>query len=189
MTRYLSLDAEFSGLSPWKHSLLSLGLVEVDPVRWRVLADRQLYLELRPLTPYRDPEAMRINGLDWEHLRTQGLTPVAACHRIADWLDLRAGDDAVLVTYCGVLDKVFLDMVYEHAGLSSPFHYELVELSSLAIGRLGLRWGFSEADLEQRLGLYPLATGKHNALVDAHHQAEEFVALMRVPVTQHFTLG
>ena len=86
---------------------------------------------------------------------------------------------AVFVAYCGGLDWGFTAKAFAHAAVENPFHYEFVEISSLAMGKLGLPWGFSESDLEKALGIEPLnPDAKHNALEDARHQMREFQALM-----------
>ncbi len=100
---------------------------------------------------------------------------------------LRAADSAlaevqaVMVCYCGGLDWGFVTRAFAHCGLENPFHYEFIEISSLAMGKLGLDYGFPESDLEEALGIDPMVEGtKHNALEDAKHQLDEFQALMRL---------
>lgn len=86
---------------------------------------------------------------------------------------------AVFVAYCGGLDWGFMSRAFAHCGVENPFHYEFVEISSLAMGKLGLPWSFPESELEKALGLSSMPDGiKHNALEDARHQLREFQALM-----------
>ena len=88
---------------------------------------------------------------------------------------------AVMVCYCGGLDFGFVARSFAHCGLDNPFHYEFVEISSLAMGTLGLPWGFKESELEVMLDIPPLEGGlKHNALEDAKHQLLEFQRLMEI---------
>ena len=66
-------------------------------------------------------------------------------------------------------------------GLHEYNPYEIIEISSLAIGKLNLEYGFSESELEKKLNITPMDEDKkHNALNDAIHQAEEYCKLMSV---------
>lgn len=81
---------------------------------------------------------------------------------------------AVFVAYCGGYDFGFTTKLFNAAELENPFHYEMVDISALALGLLpDLEWGFSAEDLEKALDLGPNEQ-KHDALADAKHQAEVF---------------
>jgi hypothetical protein len=89
---------------------------------------------------------------------------------------------AVMVCYCGGLDFGFTTRAFAHCGMESPFHYEFVEISSLAMGKLNLPWGFTGTELEDALGIPPMEEGtKHDALADALHQLKIFNKLMEIP--------
>ena len=100
-----------------------------------------------------------------------------AVRELNKYLDLADDDKAVFVGYCIVLDKIFLDQLYQDLNMNSPFDYEVIDISSLAIGRLGLSWGYTEQELLQRLNLKD-TDDKHNALSDAILQAKEFCGIM-----------
>jgi hypothetical protein len=84
---------------------------------------------------------------------------------------------AVMVTYCGGYDFAFLAKAFSACGLSNPFHYEMLDISPLAMGKLGLPWGFWASELEEKLGIEP-NENKHDALADAKHQLKLFETLM-----------
>lgn len=87
---------------------------------------------------------------------------------------------AVMVTYCGGYDFGFITRFFNLAGLKNPFHYEMVDISPLALGLLPeLQWGFEAAELEQLLEMEPNESA-HDALADAKHQAEMFRRLMKM---------
>lgn len=90
-----------------------------------------------------------------------------------------AGDfPAVMVTYCGGYDFGFITQFFNRAGLENPFHYEMVDISPLALGLCPeLQWGFAASELEDLLGMEPNERA-HDALADAKHQAEMFRRLM-----------
>lgn len=183
MNRYFSMDGEFSGLDHTKYDLVSIGLVEITNENnlYKVDYNRKFYLELKPNHNYFDPEAMKINGLSFANLYQYGSGPKEACRQIIKYLDLKQGDNAIFIGYCNTLDKIYTDQLFLLADVENPFHYETIEISSLAIGRLGVEWGFSESDLEKAIKLQPMSSDKkHDALEDAIHQAEEFCGLMNL---------
>lgn len=181
--RYFSVDEEFSGLDHRKNCLLSIGMVEVEeeadsPGKWQVNHSREFYIELKP-TGEVNEESMKINGLNLDNLKEYGVTKENAIREINKYLDLQPGDTAVFIAYCGVLDKIFFDQVFQDMGKDSPFHYEIIEIGSLAMGKFGFEWGFTEQDLLDKIQIPELDPNeKHNALNDAVLQAMEFCGIM-----------
>jgi oligoribonuclease (3'-5' exoribonuclease) len=85
----------------------------------------------------------------------------------------------VMVTYCGGYDFAFLARAFSGFGVRNPFHYEMVDISALAMGKLGLEWGYSSETLHELLGVAEMDDDKkHDALEDAVHQAALYRALM-----------
>ena len=181
MNRYFSIDCEFSGLDHTKYDLISIGIVEVvkQSHGFVIDKDRTLYLELKPLHREFDKDSMKINGLNFNKLYNFGLEPKKACTEINNFLSLKKDDTAIFIGYCGVLDKIYVDQLYLAANMKCPFNYEIIEISSLAIGKIGFEFGFTEEDLEEKLEINKMDNNnKHNALQDAIHQAEEFCSIM-----------
>lgn len=181
MNRYFSIDCEFSGLDHTKYDLISIGIVEVvkDGEEFKIDHTRKFYIELKPQHRNFDPNSMKINGLDFDNLYRFGSEPIEACKEINKFLDLKNEDTAIFIGYCGVLDKIYMDQLYLLAKIENPFNYEIIEISSLAIGKIGFEFGFTEEELENKLNIKKLNTKmKHNALHDAEHQAEEFMKIM-----------
>lgn len=79
----------------------------------------------------------------------------------------------VMVTYCGGYDFAFVDKLFTVCGLKNPFHYEMVDISALAMGKFGLPWGFSQDELEGLLSMKP-NPDPHDPVADAKHQLEMF---------------
>lgn len=178
--RYFSIDEEFSGLDHRKNCLLSVGIVEIIEKDGLFYPDytRKMYIELQP-TGEVDESAMQINGLNLESLKNFGITKENAVREILKFLNVSIYETAVFIAYCGVLDKIFFDQLFQDVGLDHPFHYEIVEISSLAMGKLNIPWGFSESNLLKKLELEPMNKDeKHNALFDAIHQAKIFCKIM-----------
>ena len=181
MNRYFSVDCEFSGLDHTKYDLISIGIVEVikNNNKFEVDYTRKFYIELKPQHRNFDPESMKINGLDFDSLYRFGAGPIEACREINKFLDLKNDDTAVFIGYCGVLDKIYVDQLYLYAKIENPFNYEIMEISSLAIGKIGFEFGFTVEELENKLNNEKMVSKtKHNALHDAEHQAEEFIKIM-----------
>ena len=181
MIRYFSVDCEFTGLDHTRYDLASIGIVEIVKYgeEFKVDNNREFYLELKPLHNEFDAESMKVNGLSFPNLYKFGSEPKEACRQILKYLDLREGDVAVFVGYCNTLDKIYTDQLFLNAKVDNPFHYETIEISSLALGILDVEWGFTESELEQKLALKAMRSDmKHNALQDAIHQANQFCRLM-----------
>lgn len=179
--RYFSVDGEFSGLDHRKNSLLSIGIIEIkkDNGIFSLDYSSKFYLELKPSGEINE-ESMKINKLNLSSLEEFGVNSENAVREINKYLNLKSNDEAVFIAYCGVLDKIFIDQLYQDNYFkSSCFNYEIIEISSLAIGKLGLDWGFSEKELLTRLKLDDLIEEeKHNALCDSILQAKIFCNLL-----------
>jgi hypothetical protein len=80
---------------------------------------------------------------------------------------------AVFVAYCGTYDWAFTDKLFNLCGLTNPFHYEMLDISSFALGVLKLPWGFEEKEMLEILEMEP-NPNKHNAMADAEFQLEIF---------------
>lgn len=176
--RYFSVDEEFSGLDHRKNCLLSIGMIEVEKRnnKYYPMHNRKLYLELKP-EGEADKDAMAINGLNLENLKNYGVNKTNAIREIKKYLKLGPDDQAVFITYCGVLDKIFFDQIFQDEKQDNPFNYEIIEISSLTIDKLGFKWGFTEQELLEKLST-PDTDNKHNALDDAVLQALEFCDIM-----------
>lgn len=94
-----------------------------------------------------------------------------------EWL--REHYPAVFVGYCIGYDFAYLDVGFGSCDFQSPFHYKAIDIQPLAMGKLGLPWEFTQAELEIWLGVAP-NEDKHNALADAKHQMVLFKKLMEM---------
>ena len=95
----------------------------------------------------------------------------------------------VFVGWCGAADWAYLSRaIYahdsEHMDKANPFHYDTIEIGSLAMGALGLPWGFTSKELAARLGIDPPDPAQqHDALYDARWQLQAFEGLMTARAT------
>jgi len=181
LKRYFSVDCEFSGLNPFKYDLISIGIVEIKNINNKYVIDynNKFYIELKPQHYIFEKEAMKINKLNFNNLIKYGSEPKEVIRQIEHFLNIQKNDILIFIGYCNVLDKIQVDKLYLNENVKIPFNYETIEISSLAMGKLNLEWGFSESDLEKLLKLKPMSKDKkHNSEEDALHQAEEFCLLM-----------
>lgn len=167
--KYISIDGEFSGLDHTKYELISIGMCDCSDL------DDNFYIEIQPTKPM-DPEATKIHKLSEQYLKENGKNRKTAAHLIHRWLSRRKTDQLIFVGYPVVLDWIFLDQLFKEFGLENPFYYEQIDIHTMGLCLLNLEPGFGHELLRTKLKLGEMKN-KHNALADAKHQAEEFVAL------------
>lgn len=180
---YFCVDLEASGPVPPLYNLLSIGVTTVREGKSGHETGESFYVELQPIFPGFDEEAVAVCGLDVERLRREGVEPERALRRLAAWVDEQnAGSDRgpIFVGHNAVFDWSYLAYYYAHFGLPNPFGYKGIDSKSLAMGRLGIPWKeTSKERLEEMLGLPPQdAARQHRADYDAWYQALILVALL-----------
>ncbi len=180
---YFCVDCEASGPVPPLYSLLSVGITVVRPEGDRHEVGESMYVELKPIFPGVDPEAMSVCGLDLERLRSEGLEPRAALERISSWVSARnrgSEDRPCFVGHNAVFDWSYVAYYYAHFAMPNPFGYKGLDTKSLAMGRLGIPWNATSKEvLERMLALPPQDPAQiHRADYDAHYQALILEALL-----------
>ncbi len=180
---YFCVDCEASGPVPPLYNLLSVGVTVVREATGRHEVGDSLYLELRPIFPGFDPEAMAVCGLDPERLAREGVEPREAMERLASWVVERnrpARERPVFVGHNAVFDWSYVAYYYAHFGLQNPFGYKGIDTKSLAMGRLGICWNDTSKEVLERLLRLPAQdpTRVHRADYDARYQAEILRALL-----------
>jgi len=181
---YFCVDIETSGPVPGHYNLLSIGCVACRPVSpgGRLAPGDELYLELRPVAPGFEAEAMAVNGLDPARLAREGLEPKEAMRRLAEFVEARLpeGGRAIFVGHNAPFDWSFVNYGFHEAGMSNPFGYSALDSKALAMGTLSLRWPDTNKEtLERLLGLPPQdRTRVHRADYDARYQALIFCGLI-----------
>ena len=183
---YFCVDCEASGPVPPLYNLLSIGITVVRPESGRHQLGESFYVELRPVFPGFDPDAMRVCGLDAERLRRDGLDPFEAMSRVRAWVETRnhpSSERPVFVGHNAVFDWAYVNYYFRHFGVENPFGYKAIDSKSLAMGRLGIAWNeTSKENLELRLGLPAQdPVQMHRADYDAHYQAMILQRLLDSP--------
>lgn len=180
---YICLDCEASGPMAPLYNLLSIGATAVHAVGDEVGLGEDFYVELRPIFPGVDPQAVAVCGLDVEQLKETGTDPQAAMRALADWVGAqsrRAGFPPVFVGHNAVFDWAYIAYYFAHFSMPNPFGYKGIDTKSLAMGVLGVDWEETgKESLERLLRLPPQDPGQvHRADYDARYQAEILKALL-----------
>jgi len=172
---YFSLDCEASGPLPPLYNLLSVGVTTVRRDSGSHVIGDSFYVELKPIFPGFNPQALEVCGLDVEQLRRNGFEPREAMGRLTEWVveQTGSGGSAVFVGHNAVFDWAYIAYYYAHFDMDNPFGYKGIDLKSLAMGALGLPWyETSKENLQSVLGLPAQDPAQiHRADYDAHYQA------------------
>lgn len=178
----LVIDAEFTGLDPRAHSIVSIGAVDFnDP-------ERQFYGECRIWDgAHIMPEALAVNGFTEEQVRDpkkQSLEELAqSFHR---WIE--QSNDRTLAGQNVALDRDFLNESFRRAGLEFRFAHRNVDSHSVAYAYFAKK-GMplpKKDDYQSALSLDKILTilglppepKPHIALNGAKLEAEAFSRLM-----------
>src|SRR6185295_12133308 len=96
--------------------------------------EERFYIELKPMAPGFDPEAMKVHGITREHLEEHGVEAGDAMRRLADFVDKRlrkTGGRAVFVGHNAAFDWSYISWYYERFGIPNPFGYKALDTKSL----------------------------------------------------------
>jgi hypothetical protein len=181
---YISADVETDGPIPGKYSMLSFGLSCVatyDGSEFRRIAadGTTLYKELRPISRAFDPEALAVNGLDRNALKSRGEFPAAAMREAFYWVrSVAGGRRPVVVAYPASFDWMWLYWYFVNfTEEGSPFGFsgclDIKTMLAIKVGTPLSRASKSQLPPE----LAPTLLHTHNALDDAKEQGELFANL------------
>jgi DNA polymerase III alpha subunit (gram-positive type) len=183
---YVSVDCEASGPMAPIYNLLSIGATVLRAAGDHHVIGQSFYVELRPIFPGFDADAVRVCGLDVAKLERDGVHPREAMTRFSDWVAAESAGDTtpVFVGHNAVFDWAYVAYYYRHFGLDNPFGYKGIDTKSLAMGRLGIDWfQTSKENLQRVLDLPPQDPARiHRADYDAWYQALILKSLLDTPV-------
>jgi DNA polymerase III epsilon subunit-like protein len=160
--------------------------VESAPL-WAADQDSLLYIELKPVYPGFQDEAMAVHGIPRQRLEKEGLEASIAMKRLAEWaLGLRG--QPVFVGHNAVFDWAYVNYYFDQTAVPNPFGWKALDTKSLAAGVLGIP--FLETFKENLARLLPEIgpedpARKHRADYDALYQAHLLAALLN---RQHLPL-
>ena len=130
---FISVDSETDGPIPGPYSMLSTGAVVADGI-----FQTDFYVELKPISPKFDPEALAVSGLDRDRLIKVGTPPQQAMSQFDRWVSqVCAPTNAkpVFVGFAAPFDWMFVaDAFWRHLG-RNPFGPSAMDIKSLYLGR------------------------------------------------------
>lgn len=178
---YFSADVETDGPIPGPFSMLSFAIVYAGRFDGKSFSrpenyDRRFYRELQPISENFQKEALDINGLDRENLKTRGLIAKQAMTEASQWIkEVAGGARPVLVAYPLSFDWTWLYWYFvQFSEQGSPFGHSHCFDIKTAVAVKG-NFPISKAG---RSKLPPSLRSSHhhthNAIDDAIEQAEIF---------------
>jgi DNA polymerase III epsilon subunit-like protein len=178
---YFSADVETDGPIPGPFSMLSFALVYAGsfdrhyfyrPNDYR----RVFYMELKPISDEFEPEALRVNGLDRQRLKSEGHDPTEAMSAAAEWVKAVSGPaHPVLVAYPLSFDWSWLYWYFvRFVRNGSPFAYSRCYdiKTAYAVKASVPIWDASRSHVNPSVKAHHNHT--HRAVDDAIAQAEIF---------------
>ncbi len=179
---WFCIDIECSGPVPALYDMISLGCVPVRSGPNGLALGTGLYVEFRPEAPRVDPGAMKVNGLDLDRLRREGVAMADGLRTLTAFVnrETAAGTKPVFVGHNAPFDWSFVSYSYHACDLVNPFGYKALDTKALAVGVLGLHWFDSnKEELHALLNLPAVEREKvHRADYDAWYQAHILVGLL-----------
>lgn len=172
---HISVDVETAGPVAPTYSLLSIGACLCDE------PDQTFYSELKPINDNRDPEAMQVNGLDFEHLKRFAPEPGHALRRFSEWARTVSSGHTIVMTGLSIaFDHSFLNYYFHAFGVADPFHRSPLCVKALYTGRTGSSWDDTRSSRMDRV-LRPRLIGDHHPVRDAQYQAELYRLIRDLP--------
>ena len=172
---YVSVDIEASGPIPGEYSMLSVGACLVRDVK------EGYYAELRPISDQYVSEALDVSGMSLAHLREHGTDPTEAMTSLSRWIKEVSGRRRpVFVGFNAGFDWAFVNWYFHKFLKDNPFGIGGVDIKAYYMGLSGCPWNETTSG-KLPDWLQPSQPQTHNALDDAHAQAEMFSRLLNIP--------
>ena len=166
---YISVDVETAGPNPFQYSLLAIGASCIfDP-------EQNFYIELKPVNPSFQAEALESCGFSMEKLAAEGADPAEAMQRFETWLreSLPASQHPVFVGFNAPFDWMFINDYFHRFLEHNPFGHAAIDIKSFYMGLAKVPWAETTMQyIGQRYLNQPSLI--HHALRDALDQGEIF---------------
>ena len=181
--RYFCIDCEASGQIPGFYNLLSIGAVAVvEGERGRLVPGPSFYVELQPVYPDVDPDAMKVCGLDLEHLKVYGESPADALRALCEFVEEHTPPkhESVFVGHNAVFDWMMIRWYLHAFEVDNPFGWKALDTKALAMGALNIPWLNSSKETLREMLRLPLQDPDkvHRADYDAWYQALILIRLL-----------
>jgi DNA polymerase III epsilon subunit-like protein len=180
LENYISVDVETAGPTPETYSMLSIGACTVfEP-------QSTFYVELQPVNENKILEALMVAGLNWDHLKENGIPPRKAMAQFAQWVDEIATEESppIFLAFNAPFDWLFVNEYFYRFLGHNPFGHKALDIKSYYMGLHGVPWEETGMRFvsEHYLDNQNLT---HHALRDALDQAEIFRRMVAKAKTKH----
>lgn len=162
---YFMVDVEADGPIPGEYSMVSIGVVVVEPS-----LDRTFYAQLRPISEKFVAQSLAVSSMT----REQTLSfedPRGVMERLREWVVKNSKGPPVLISDNNGFDAMFVAWYFHHFLGENPFGHSSQNLGSLYKG-LAKSVFVNFKHLRQ-------TPHTHNALDDARGNAEAFLAMAK----------
>jgi hypothetical protein len=142
---------------------------------------RTFSCNLKPINNNVETQALAVNGLPFEELKTSGLDAKAAMTLFAIWLTSLAPPEQkrVMIGQAAPFDWQFINYYFcEFAG-GNPFGFTCIDNKALFMGATGCQWNETGAKAMDRV-LKTTDKKTHNGLEDAVYQAGLFRGILEL---------
>jgi len=170
---YISIDIETSGPNPSTYSLLSIGACTIYNPK------ETFYAELQPVNENKISDAMMVSGLDWNHLKENGLPPNEAMEQFSQWVGrvIPEGVQPIFVAFNAPFDWMFINDYFHRYLGHNPFGHKALGIKAYYMGLIGVPW--EETGMQHISRRYDEDLNlTHNALQDALDQARLFSKIL-----------
>ena len=167
------VDLETTGLDPFKHEIIEIGVVIYDAGTGTLT---EFGKKIRPMNiEAADPKALEINGYSEEEWK-KALPLKAVLQELASRCD-----GAYFMAYNATFDWSFLEVAYEKARMTNPFHYHRLCIMSMAWAKIPKSKveGYSLKTVCAYLGITP-EPKMHRAVNGATKAMEVYMALTKI---------
>ena len=175
------IDCEMTGLDPKKHSIVSVGAVDIEN------PERILYVECRAWQGAEcDPEELGVNGFTKEQCFDENKKSLEdAMRKVHEWL--QPIEDKTLAGQNVYLDMFFLNDSFTRAGIDFTFKYRILDIHTMAyVDHIKHNVTLPKKDGQTALSLSPILRyvgipvepRPHNALTGAMVSAEAISRLI-----------
>lgn len=177
----LIIDVESTGVDLQKHELIELGAVLLDK---KTLKEKRSFESLiKPkYWSRRDPEAMAVNNITWQQLKT-----APSQSAVIKKFQNTFGTKVALANYGTILDTAMLRKAYRESKLKYQFDYHIFDIWPLCFTYMAKKKkltnrkkfsGFSLEEIATDLKV-KIPTDRHTALADCRMEAEVLRKLLR----------
>jgi len=153
------IDVETTDSNKYLGSIIQLSAIVVDQ-NFNVIPAREFNTYIKPLDDFRNPDAMAVNKISEEILRT-----APTLQEALEMFESFCDEDDNLSAWGAYFDIPFLRKQYEKIYRKYPFSYRYFDLKSVAI------WEMAKRDIQMTSGVTKFLNALNTSFVGIQHDA------------------